>query len=175
MTTRPQPAKYHPEACLLCWSVKIGNPVTPADFPATSLHFRNDRGREAVGLGGLTSEELVAHFGQFQPLADTLNEALALRYHGHQFHVYNPDIGDGRGFLCAQLRDGAGRLLDLGTKGSGRTPYSRFGDGRLTLKGGVREILATEMLEALGVNPQIGRASGRARGVQEVEVQEVGE
>jgi uncharacterized protein YdiU (UPF0061 family) len=42
-------------------------------------------------------------------------------------------------------------LLDLGTKGSGQTPYSRFGDGRLTLKGGVREILATEMLEALGV------------------------
>ncbi len=50
---------------------------------------------------------------------------------------------------CATLR---GRLLDLGTKGSGQTPYSRFGDGRLTLKGGVREILATEMLEALGVN-----------------------
>ena len=45
-----------------------------------------------------------------------------------------------------------GRLLDLGTKGSGQTPYSRFGDGRLTLKGGVREVLATEMLEALGVN-----------------------
>jgi uncharacterized protein YdiU (UPF0061 family) len=65
--------------------------------------------------------------------------------------VYNPDIGDGRGFLFAQLRDGAGRLLDLGTKGSGQTPYSRFGDGRLTLKGGVREVLATEMLEALGV------------------------
>src|SRR3546814_7427549 len=82
----------------------------------------------------------------------TLKEPLALRYHGHQFHVYNPDIGDGRGFLFAQLRDGAGRLLDLGTKGSGRTPYSRFGDGRLTPKGGVREILATEMLEALGVN-----------------------
>jgi uncharacterized protein YdiU (UPF0061 family) len=41
--------------------------------------------------------------------------------------------------------------LDLGTKGSGRTPYSRSGDGRLTLKGGVREVLATAMLEALGV------------------------
>jgi uncharacterized protein YdiU (UPF0061 family) len=65
--------------------------------------------------------------------------------------VYNPDIGDGRGFLFAQMYDGAGRLLDLGTKGSGQTPYSRFGDGRLTLKGGVREVLATEMLEALGV------------------------
>ncbi len=44
------------------------------------------------------------------------------------------------------------RLLDLGTKGSGQTPYSRTADGRLTLKGGVREVLATEMLEALGVN-----------------------
>ncbi len=65
--------------------------------------------------------------------------------------MYNPDIGDGRGFLFAQLRDGDGRLLDLGTKGSGQTPYSRFGDGRLTLKGAVRELLATEMLEALGV------------------------
>ena len=45
-----------------------------------------------------------------------------------------------------------GRLLDLGTKGSGRTPWSRTADGRLTLKGGVREVLATEMLEALGVD-----------------------
>ena len=45
----------------------------------------------------------------------------------------------------------ADRLLDLGTKGSGQTPYSRHADGRLTLKGGVREVLATEMLEALGV------------------------
>ena len=79
-------------------------------------------------------------------------EPLALRYHGHQFRVYNPEIGDGRGFLYAQLRDGLDRLLDLATKGSGTTPYSRRGDGRLTLKGGVREILATEMLEALGVN-----------------------
>ena len=49
-------------------------------------------------------------------------------------------------------QDDAGRLLDLGTKGSGRTPWSRMGDGRLTLKGGVREVLATSMLEALGVD-----------------------
>jgi uncharacterized protein YdiU (UPF0061 family) len=65
--------------------------------------------------------------------------------------VYNPDLGDGRGFLFAQLGAADGRLLDLGTKGSGTTPWSRGGDGRLTLKGGVREVLATEMLEALGV------------------------
>ncbi|MFA6607197.1 MAG: YdiU family protein [Sphingomonas sp.] len=81
----------------------------------------------------------------------SLAEPLALRYHGHQFRVYNPEIGDGRGFLFAQVRDARGRLMDLATKGSGTTPWSRFGDGRLTLKGGVREVLATEMLEALGV------------------------
>ncbi|WP_375195550.1 protein adenylyltransferase SelO [Sphingobium sp.] len=130
----------------------FADPVAAADFPQAILRFRNDRWAPAVGLEGLSDEEWVAHFGRFQPLEGSLPGPLALRYHGHQFRVYNPDIGDGRGFLFAQLRDGAGRLLDLGTKGSGQTPYSRFGDGRLTLKGGVREILATEMLEALGVN-----------------------
>ncbi len=86
------------------------------------------------------------------PLPDNLPQPLALRYHGHQFRSYNPQIGDGRGFLFAQMRDAQGRLLDCGTKGSGTTPYSRTADGRLTLKGGVREIMATEMLEALGAN-----------------------
>lgn len=99
----------------------------------------------------MDDSEWLAHFGQFRPLAGTLQRPLALRYHGHQFRVYNPDLGDGRGFLFAQFRDAAGRLIDLGTKGSGQTPWSRAGDGRLTLKGAVREILATEMLEALGV------------------------
>ena len=75
-----------------------------------------------------------------------------MRYHGHQFGQYNPELGDGRGFLFAQFyeRD-TGRLVDLGTKGSGKTPYSRTADGRLTLKGAVREILATEMLHARAV------------------------
>jgi uncharacterized protein YdiU (UPF0061 family) len=127
------------------------DPVEAARFPQTILRFRNDRWAPAVGLGELSDEAWVRHLGRFEPLPDNLPEPLALRYHGHQFRSYNPQIGDGRGFLFAQLRDGAGRLLDLGTKGSGQTPYSRFGDGRLTLKGGVREVLATEMLEALGV------------------------
>jgi len=50
------------------------------------------------------------------------------------------------------MEDDAGRLMDLGTKGSGQTPWSRAGDGRLTLLGGVREVLATRYLEHLGVN-----------------------
>jgi len=106
----------------------------------------------SIGLSHLSDDEWVSHFGRFEPLLDNLPKPLALRYHGHQFQNYNPNIGDGRGFLFAQIRDGQGRLLDLGTKGSGQTPYSRQGDGRLTLLGGVREVLATRYLEHLGVN-----------------------
>ncbi|HEU0098140.1 MAG TPA: YdiU family protein [Allosphingosinicella sp.] len=147
----PQAASYRPEPAILELGDGYWDPVDSADFPRTILRFRNDRWAPDVGLADLTDEEWLRHFGRFEPLPANLPRPLALRYHGHQFRVYNPDIGDGRGFLFAQLRDGGGRLLDLGTKGSGQTPYSRFGDGRLTLKGGVREVLATEMLEALGV------------------------
>ena len=130
----------------------IADPVAAANFPETRLRFRNDRAAAEVGLATLNDDDWIAHFGRFAPFPGSLPQPLALRYHGHQFRVYNPEIGDGRGFLFAQCRDDAGRLMDFGTKGSGTTPYSRFGDGRLTLKGAVREILATEMLEALGVN-----------------------
>ena len=123
--------------------------VKPAEFPAAIPRFLNLRWAERVGLSDVDWER---HFARLEPLAGNLKQPLALRYHGHQFRHYNPDIGDGRGFLFAQVRDDRERLLDLGTKGSGQTPYSRSGDGRLTLKGGVREVLATEMLEALGVN-----------------------
>ena len=146
-----QPAPYRPETAILELGPDFYDPVRPADFPQAILRYRNQVQAAGVGLGGLGDDAWIRHFARFEPLPDNLAEPLALRYHGHQFRVYNPDIGDGRGFLFAQLRDGGGRLLDLGTKGSGQTPYSRFGDGRLTLKGGVREILATEMLEALGV------------------------
>jgi serine/tyrosine/threonine adenylyltransferase len=129
----------------------IADPVEGARFPQTILRYRNDRAAEEIGVDTLSDEQWVEHFGRFAPITGSLTQPLALRYHGHQFRHYNPDIGDGRGFLFAQMRACDGRLLDLGTKGSGQTPYSRAGDGRLTLKGAVREILATEMLEALGV------------------------
>ena len=73
-----------------------------------------------------------------------------MKYHGHQFRVYNPEIGDGRGFTIAQFYKDK-KLFDLGTKGSGKTVYSRSGDGRLTLKGGVREVLCSSYLEAMGL------------------------
>ena len=141
---------FTPQQAILELGPAFYDPVTPARFPETVLRFRNDRAAAQLGLDGLSDAEWIAHFGRFEPLPGSLDTPLALRYHGHQFRVYNPEIGDGRGFLFAQMTDARGRLMDLGTKGSGQTPYSRFGDGRLTLKGGVREILATEMLEALG-------------------------
>jgi len=125
--------------------------VEAADFPRHAPRYQDQRAAAGVGLDGLSDEEWERHFARLEPLPRNLEEPLALRYHGHQFQTYNPWLGDGRGFLHAQLLDEQGRLLDLGTKGSGTTPYSRGGDGRLTLKGAVREVLATEMLEALGV------------------------
>lgn len=127
-------------------------PVTAASFPDHKLRFRNDRAAASVGLDGLDDQAWIEHFGKFMALPDNIETPLALCYHGHQFGHYNPDLGDGRGFLFAQMRSSDGRILDFGTKGSGQTPFSRTADGRLTLKGAVREILATEMLEALGVN-----------------------
>ncbi|PIB94802.1 protein adenylyltransferase SelO [Caulobacter sp. FWC2] len=143
---------YRPDPRLQALGGDFADPVEAADFPETILRFRNQRAAASVGLDGLTDADWVRHFGRFAPLPDNQPVPLAMRYHGHQFRTYNPDLGDGRGFLFAQLREqGTDRLLDLATKGSGRTPWSRAGDGRLTLKGGVREILAASMLEALGV------------------------
>ncbi|WP_419825341.1 protein adenylyltransferase SelO family protein [Sphingomonas sp.] len=151
MSPAPQPAPFRPEAAILTLGDGFYDRVAPADFLETRLRFRNDRAAAEIGLENLADAEWIERFGRFHAFEGSLPQPLALRYHGHQFRAYNPDIGDGRGFLYAQVRANDGRLLDLGTKGSGQTPWSRFGDGRLTLKGGVREVLATEMLEALGV------------------------
>jgi len=145
------PVTYRPAPRIRELGDGFYDPVEAARFPEHRLRFRNQRWAERVGLGDLDAAGWEQHFARFEPLLQNLEQPLALRYHGHQFRVFNPNIGDGRGFLHAQLLDGDGRLLDLATKGSGRTPWSRDGDGRLTLKGGFREVLATEMLEALGV------------------------
>ncbi|MBX9616022.1 MAG: YdiU family protein [Caulobacteraceae bacterium] len=145
----PSPA-YRPEPRFFDLGAEYGDAVRPAAFPETILRVRNDRAAATVGLAALPDAEWVAHFGRFEPLPGQPGP-VAMRYHGHQFRTYNPDLGDGRGFLAAQMRDADGRLLDLGSKGSGTTPWSRAGDGRLTLKGGVREVLAAAMLEAQGV------------------------
>jgi serine/tyrosine/threonine adenylyltransferase len=124
--------------------------VSAADFPQHTLRWRNDDILAQLGLdpANVQDEDFGEAFGKFaghpQPL-------LALRYHGYQFGTYNPGLGDGRGFLYGQVRGSDGDLYDFGTKGSGRTPYSRGGDGMLTLKGAMREVLAAESLQRMGV------------------------
>ncbi len=123
--------------------------VEAADFPLTLLRFRNDPLLRQLGLdpAAISDADIEAAYGRFE----ARTPLLALRYHGYQFGSYNPFLGDGRGFLYGQLRDRHGQLQDLGSKGSGTTPWSRGGDGRLTLKGGVREVIASEALHRLGV------------------------
>lgn len=145
------PQNYKPAQHHLELGEKFYDLVGPADFPEAILRYRNQNAAQSIGLATLDNDEWISHFGRFQPLSDNLPQPMALRYHGHQFQNYNHELGDGRGFLFAQIKDNENRLLDLGTKGSGQTPWSRSGDGRLTLKGGVREVLATELLTALGV------------------------
>jgi uncharacterized protein YdiU (UPF0061 family) len=148
----PLSARYRPDPRWPSLGDAMADPVPAARFPLHRRRWRHQPAAASVGLDELTDAEWEVHFARFEPLPGNLPEPLALRYHGHQFLAYNPHLGDGRGFLHAQLRDERGRLMDLGTKGTGTTPWSRGGDGRLTLKGGVREVLASEMLAALGVD-----------------------
>ena len=79
------------------------------------------------------------------------SKPLAMVYSGHQFGVYNPQLGDGRGLLLGERVNTRGEKWDLHLKGAGQTPYSRFGDGRAVLRSCIREYLASEALHHLGI------------------------
>jgi uncharacterized protein YdiU (UPF0061 family) len=78
-------------------------------------------------------------------------EPLAMAYAGHQFGHFVPQLGDGRAILLAEAIDRGGRRRDIQLKGSGRTPYSRGGDGRAALGPVLREYLVSEAMHALGI------------------------
>src|SRR5690554_6254064 len=68
--------------------------VKAADFPETILRFRNARWAARMGLESLSDQQWVEHFGRFAPIPGSFDTPLALRYHGHQFQSYNPQLGD---------------------------------------------------------------------------------
>lgn len=78
-------------------------------------------------------------------------DPLAMIYSGHQFGVYNPQLGDGRGILLGEVVNEKGEYWDIHLKGAGKTPYSRFGDGRAVLRSCIREYLGSEALHYLGI------------------------
>ncbi|WP_318453098.1 protein adenylyltransferase SelO [Photobacterium leiognathi] len=78
-------------------------------------------------------------------------DPIAMKYTGHQFGQYNPDLGDGRGLLLGEVQTSQGKKWDLHIKGSGLTPYSRMGDGRAVIRSSIREYLASAAMAGLGI------------------------
>ena len=78
-------------------------------------------------------------------------EPVAQAYAGHQFGGFSPRLGDGRALLLGEVIDRQGRRRDIAFKGSGRTPFSRNGDGKCALGPALREFLVGEAMHALGI------------------------
>ena len=76
---------------------------------------------------------------------------VAMRYTGHQFGQYNPEIGDGRAILLGEVRGTDGKFYELHLKGAGRTAYARIFDGRAVLRSTIREYLCGEAMHGLGI------------------------
>jgi len=110
--------------------------------------------RELAAQLGIDSDWLASEAGTRVIAGNELPggaDPLATVYAGHQFGSYNPQLGDGRAILLGEIVDGEGRRFDIQLKGSGRTPYSRGGDGRSPLGPVLREYIVSEAMHQLGV------------------------
>jgi len=110
--------------------------------------------RPLVDELGLDADWLAGDAGVAMLSANAMPETaagLALAYAGHQFGHFTPQLGDGRALLLGELVDRKGRRRDVQLKGSGRTPFSRGGDGRSALGPALREYLISEAMHALGI------------------------
>ncbi|NKE68404.1 YdiU family protein [Ramlibacter sp. RBP-2] len=126
-------------------------PWKPAPAPAAKLLFLNEPLADELGLdrAALLSDAGAAIFaGNAVPEgADPLAQA----YAGHQFGGFSPQLGDGRALLLGEVLDRQGRRRDIAFKGSGRTPFSRGGDGKAAVGPMLREVLVGEGMHALGI------------------------
>lgn len=105
---------------------------------------------QQLGAQSLPAEAQLAEWfsGQQTMPAST---PIALAYAGHQFGQFVPRLGDGRALLLGEVIDRQGKRCDIQLKGSGRTPYSRGGDGRSPLGPVLREYLVSEAMAAMGI------------------------
>lgn len=124
--------------------------VTPEPLAEPQLLHFNEAAAALIGLDPAAARDP----GFVEVMAGNRRLAagayLATVYAGHQFGVFVPQLGDGRAVLIGQVR-GEGGSWDLQLKGAGRTPYSRFGDGRAVLRSSIREYLCGEAMHGLGI------------------------
>jgi uncharacterized protein YdiU (UPF0061 family) len=102
-----------------------------------------------LGVDGLAPDTLAEIFSGNKVLPES--HPIAMVYAGHQFGQFVPQLGDGRAILLGDVRDRSGKRRDIQLKGSGRTPYSRSGDGRAAVGPVLREYLVSEAMHALGL------------------------
>lgn len=126
-------------------------PATPAHAPAPKLLFWNLELAESLALPlGETPHYELAQIFSGNSLPDDANP-IAQVYAGHQFGHFSPQLGDGRALLLGEKRAPDGKLHDLAFKGSGRTAFSRSGDGKAAVGPMLREVLIGEFLHAMGI------------------------
>jgi len=125
--------------------------VVPTPVSAPRLLHVNRPLLQQLGIDPAEAErpEFTDILAGNQPLPG--GDPRAMLYAGHQFGGWVPQLGDGRAILLGQLRTPDGQRWDLQLKGAGKTPFSRFGDGRAVLRSSVREYLCSEALHHLGV------------------------
>jgi uncharacterized protein YdiU (UPF0061 family) len=79
------------------------------------------------------------------------DQTIATRYAGHQFGFFAGQLGDGRAISLGEVLTSDGKRLEIQTKGSGKTPFSRMGDGKAVIRSSVREYLCSEAMHGLGI------------------------
>ncbi|WP_105901547.1 protein adenylyltransferase SelO [Vibrio gangliei] len=123
--------------------------VSPTSLDQPHWVHWNSELAQALSLPSDPETDLLTAFsGQSQP---DVFRPIAMKYAGHQFGYYNPDLGDGRGLLLAEIHSKQGLRYDIHIKGAGLTPFSRQGDGRAVLRSSIREYLCSEALFHLGI------------------------
>ena len=122
--------------------------IAPDVAPAPRLLLLNRPLADRLGLG-MTDTEAAAWLSGavVPPGADPIAQA----YAGHQFGGFSPQLGDGRAHLLGEVLTPDGQRFDLQLKGSGKTPFSRGGDGKAALGPMLREVLISEFLAAVGI------------------------
>lgn len=123
-------------------------PCQPAKVRAPQLLFFNRGLAEELRLE-LDGFDLAAMFSGNELPAGA--QPIAQAYAGHQFGQFNPQLGDGRALLIGEVIDRNGQRRDIALKGSGRTPFSRRGDGKAAVGPMLREVLIGEAMHALGI------------------------